>query len=146
MEQQHEIKTQADAVLHFIQKLDIEMLDMVLEPDRIYQKFEKPHFVKLLGDAFNEFIEAGDTYLNRFPGQCNDRECHFKWKGYTFIGNNSGNYFDLIIEIENGVVQDIFECHTFKCYDEKFLRNNLIQIFKFPKMQIEYYDDIPPEE
>jgi hypothetical protein len=32
-----DIKTQSDAVLHFLQHLDIEMVDSVLEPNRTYQ-------------------------------------------------------------------------------------------------------------
>jgi hypothetical protein len=43
------IKTQSDAVLHFLQRLDIEMIDSVLEPNRTYQDFENHIFVQKLG-------------------------------------------------------------------------------------------------
>ena len=125
-----DIKTQSDAVLHFLQHLDIEMIDSVLEPNRTYQDFEKNTFVQKLGYALDEFIQSGDTYLNRFPGQCNSEICNYKCKGFTFIGNNSGNYFDLIIDIKEGVVQDIYECSLFKCFNQIVSKNNRIEIDK----------------
>ena len=125
-----DIKTQSDAVLHFLQHLDIEMIDSVLEPNRTYQDFEKNTFVQKLGYALDEFIQSGDTYLNRFPGQCNSEICNYKCKGFTFIGNNSGNYFDLIIDIKEGVVQDIYECSLFKCFNQLVSKNNRIEIDK----------------
>lgn len=124
------IKTQSDAVLHFLQHLDIEMIDSVLEPNRTYQDFEKNTFVQKLGYALDEFIQSGDTYLNRFPGQCNSEICNFKCIGFSFIGNNSGNYFDLIIDIKEGVVQDIYECSLFKCFNQIVSKNNRIEIDK----------------
>lgn len=125
-----DIKTQSDAVLHFLQRLDIEMIDSVLEPNRTYQDFEKNTFVQKLGYALDEFIQSGDTYLNRFPGQCNSEICNYKCKGFTFIGNNSGNYFDLIIDIKEGVVQDIYECSLFKCFNQIVSKNKRIEIDK----------------
>jgi hypothetical protein len=73
-------KTQADAVLYFLQCLDIAMISNVLDDKKTYQNFEKPLFIKKLGSALDEFIEAGDTYLNRYDGVCNsndpkDRDC-----------------------------------------------------------------------
>ena len=109
------LKTQVDAVLYFLQRLDIDMVSSVLEDNRTYQNFAKPFFIKNLNDALDEFIEAGDTYLNRYNGSCNSKSCNYKCKGYTFVGNNSGNYFDLIIDVKDGVVNDIYECFNFKC-------------------------------
>ncbi len=125
-----DIKTQSDAVLHFLQHLDIEMIDSVLEPNRTYQDFEKNTFVQKLGYALDEFIQSGDTYLNRFPGQCNSEICNYKCKGFTFIGNNSGHFFDLIIDIKDGVVIDIYECTLFKCLAKGLSKNNRIVIDK----------------
>lgn len=108
------LKTQADAVLYFLQRLDIGMLKMILEDNRTYQDFEKPLFIKKLGNALDEFIENGNTYLNRYEGFCNSEMCNFKCKGFSFIGNKSGHYFDLIIDIKKGVVHDIYECNNFE--------------------------------
>lgn len=123
-----DIKTQADAVLHFLQNIDIGMLDSILEPNRTYQDFEKNVFIQKLGYALDEFIQSGDTFLHRFPGQCDSEFCNYKCKGFTFLGNKSRNYFDLIVDIKGGVVHDIYECGAFKCFDAAFARNRRIII------------------
>jgi hypothetical protein len=124
------LKTQVDAVLYFLQRLDIDMVSRVLEDKRTYQNFAKPLFIKKLKDALDEFIEAGDTYLNRYNGSCNSKSCNYKCKGYSFVGNNSGNYFDLIIDVKDGAVNDIYECFSFKCEDERVNKNEYIVVDK----------------
>jgi hypothetical protein len=124
------LKTQADAVLYFLQRLDIDMVSSVLEDNRIYQNFTKPLFIKKLDAALDEFIEAGDTYLNRFNGACNSKSCNYKCKGYSFIGNNSGNYFDLIVDVKGGTVIDIYECIKFKAEIKGAKKNSRIAIDK----------------
>jgi hypothetical protein len=124
------LKTQVDALLYFLQHLDIAMVSSVLEDNRTYQNFGKPLFIKKLEDAIDEFIEAGDTYLNRYKGSCNSKSCNYKCKGYSFVGNNSGNYFDLIIDVKDGIVNDIYECFSFKCEDEGIHKNEHIVVDK----------------
>jgi hypothetical protein len=123
------LKTQVEAVLYFLQRLDITMVSSVLEDSR-YQNFEKPLFIKKLGAALDEFIEGGDTYLNRYDGVFNSKTCNFNCKGYSFVGNNSANYFDLIFEVKDGVVNDIYECIKFKCETHGVNRNEWIEINK----------------
>jgi hypothetical protein len=124
------LTTQADAVLYFLQSLDIDMVNAVLEDNRTYQDFEKQVFIQKLDYALDEFIQAGDTFLHRFNGFCNSEICNYKCKGFTFIGNNSGYYFDLIIDIKDGVVHDIYECTLFKCLANGLSKNNRIEIDK----------------
>ncbi len=122
------IQSQSDAVLHFLQNLDIDMIDAVLEDNRTYQELEKHVFIQKLGYAFDEFINAGDKFLNLHPGFCNSKICNFKCAGFSFIGNNSGNYLDLIVDIKEGVVHDIYECTKFKCFDGIVPKNRCIYL------------------
>jgi hypothetical protein len=124
------LQTQVDAVLYFLQRLDTNMVSTVLEDYRTYQNFAKPLFIKKLDDALDEFIEVGDTYLNRYEGFCNSKSCNYKCKGYSFVGNNSGNYFDLIIDVKDGVVHDIYECFSFQCENPGIEKNQFIVIDK----------------
>ena len=39
------LKTQLDAVVHFIERLDIEMINVILDDDRRYQNMEKYMFI-----------------------------------------------------------------------------------------------------
>ena len=124
------LQTQVDAVLYFLQRLDIDMVSSVIEDNRTYQNFAKPLFIKKLEEALDEFIEAGDTYLNRYNGSCNSKSCNYKCKGYSFIGNNSGNYFDLIVDVKDGTVIDIYECIKFKAEIKGAKKNRRIEIDK----------------
>ena len=107
------IDTQADAVIYFIQRLDVEMVKDILD-ERTYQGFEKSIFINKLGIAIDEFIESGDTFLDSYNGYCNSKDCNFKCSGLKFIGNKSGKYMSLIIEIKEDKVVDIYECGNLK--------------------------------
>ena len=124
------LKTQAQAVVHFIQQLDIEMVDSLLDDTLEYQDMRKDIFINKLGHAFNEFIESGDTCLNSTKGFCDSVICNYKCKGLSFVGNNSGNFIDLIVEIEDGKVLDIYECTYFKTKEDIAEKNKRIEIDK----------------
>ena len=59
--------------------------------------------------------------------------CNYKCKGFSFVGNNSGNYMDLIIEIEDGKVIDMYECTYFKTKIETEIKNKRVEIDKMIK-------------
>lgn len=58
------LHTQADAVIYFFQRLDIDMVSDILEDNRTYQDFEKLLFNHKLGNAFEEFVKAGNILYN----------------------------------------------------------------------------------
>lgn len=122
------LQTQEDAVLYFLQRLDSLMVSSVLDDGRTYQDFAKPLFIKKLDTAMDAFIAAGDTYLNRYQGTCNSRICNFNCAGYSFVGNKSGTYFDLIIDVKEGVVHDIYECSDFNCDSTSVVKKRRIEL------------------
>ncbi|OAB30564.1 hypothetical protein SAMN05444395_11143 [Flavobacterium fryxellicola] len=130
VEEPRQLNTQADAILYFLQNLDIDMLNSILEDNRTYQNFDKKKFISKLDDAMDEFLKYGDTFLHMHSGYCNSEKCNFKCKGYTFIGNKSNNYFDLIFDIKEGIVNDIYECTKFKCNEKGLNKNIQIEIDK----------------
>ena len=107
------IKTQADAFVYFLQRLDMEMVNDILD-EHTYQDFEKSVFINKLGIAIDEFMKSGDTFLNCYNGYCNSKDCNFNCSGFKFIGNKSRKYMSLIIEIKEGKVIDAYECGDFK--------------------------------
>ena len=129
------LETQADAVLHFFAKLDIEMINELLDSDKTYSDLEKEVFIKKLGIAFDEFIEAGDDYLKLYPGKCSSDECDScGCTGFSFLGNRSGNFMDLVIKIETGRIVDIYDCSDFKSaiYKRNFTKRVKIDPLEFP--------------
>lgn len=127
---ENKLHTQADAVLHLLQNLDIEMLDAILEEEHTYQDMNKSVFIQKLGIALDKFMETGDTYLRRFEGHCNSEFCNYKCRGFSFIGNSSGNYMDLVVDIKDGVVHDMYECSEFAIHGREVKKRTRINIDK----------------
>jgi hypothetical protein len=105
------LNTQAEAVLHFICRLDIDMVNELLDAERTYADLPKVRFIEKLGVAFNKFIHAGDESLSLEAGFCSSLECdNCGSLGYTFVGNVSGHFLDLVVVEEEGKIIDIFDC------------------------------------
>lgn len=120
------LKTQEDAFVHFMQQLDIDMIDAILDAEKTYQDFSKGIFIRSLATALDEFRCFGDTKLRSTPGEC--AGCEKGCKGISFIGNKSRNYLDLIIKTEEGNIEDIFECAEFKNSDDTLKKKRRIYI------------------
>jgi hypothetical protein len=56
----------------------------------------------------------GDTGLEMYPGACIGCEKNKGCTGYSFVGNKTGNYMNVIIKADDNRVLDIFECSSFK--------------------------------
>ena len=117
---------QVFAVMHFIQHMDIDILNEILLENREYHCSSKPYFIDKLDKAFQKFREAGDTFLIRYSSIYGNELDNKKHKIFTFIGNHSKNYFDLKIVIIGGVVQDIFQFTNLKM--PRLKRNEEVRI------------------
>jgi hypothetical protein len=127
-----ETKTHLEAVIHFIEKMNIQKLDELLLLNR-YAGISKSKFLTELKGVFQEFNDAGDTVLYASQGVC--KGCKVGCSGYTFLSNKSRNYIDLVIVSENDKVTDIYECNQFK--NERYVKSMLGKRIKF------YNDDMP---
>lgn len=123
------ITTQEEALIHFIQTMDIEMINAYLDDDLTYQDFEKYVFISKLQIAFDKFRNCGDMKLFTYAGKCNS--CNKGCKGFSFVGNISNNYMDVVIESTDGKIKDLYECADFKNDTAVFTKNKRIYINKF---------------
>jgi hypothetical protein len=120
----YNIKDQASAIKYFIEQMDIEMIEAFLDVNKTYQDMQKDTFLSKLNNVFEFFKLSGDTYLASYQGKCNN--CFKNKIGYTFIGNYSFNYISIIVDSENGNINDMFECSDFKNNDQyQFLNKKL---------------------
>ena len=129
------LETQADAVLHFFEKLDVDMINELLDSDRTYSDLDKAIFIQKLGVAFDQFLEAGDDQLELYSGKCDSEECDScGCSGFSFFGNRSGNFMDLVVKIEGGRITDIYDCSDFKADtpERKFDKRVKIDRIEFP--------------
>ena len=115
------ITNQLEAIIYFIQKLDLEMVEMILKDDLTYQDLEKKKFIQILRDGFFEFNEAGDEYLNVYKTSCNS--CNKGKLAYLFVGNKSKNYMCFYFDTKNGEIDDMYECNWFK-FNKDFVELN----------------------
>lgn len=122
------IKTHADSVIHFIKNLDIDMVDDLLDEKYTYQDVKKNIFIQQFSLAFDEFIAAGDTQLKVSNGFCSEFICNNQSSGFRFSSKSSGLYFDLIMDIEDGKVIDIYECNSFLCLSSDTNANERVRI------------------
>ena len=108
-------KTQFEAVVHFIQQMDIEMLKDILDDKLTYQHTEKYLFINMLDTAFNTIKKSGNTFLITHKGRCTNSGCPNNAKGYSFRGELTGAHIDLIIVESGGLVKNIYECGSLRC-------------------------------
>ena len=89
------------------------MLDAFLDMKQ-YQDMPKKTFMTLLARAFETMKKSGEASLEMYPGICTGC-AENKWcTGFSFVGNRTGNYMNMIIKEDQGRVTDIFECSSFK--------------------------------
>lgn len=106
------MKTHDEAIVHFFSKMDIEMLDTFMREEQ-YQDMAKPRFLKLLDSAFEIMKGLGDEHLETYPGACIGCAANKGCTGFSFVGNKTGNYLNMVVKTEDDQVIDIFECSTF---------------------------------
>jgi hypothetical protein len=128
------INNQASAVIYFMQQLDVEMVEQLLDSQKQYSDLEWAIFISKLNNVFNIFLAAGDSHLLIKSGTCTADECNnLGCSGYTFKGNNSGYYLDLVVIVKDGIIEDMFDCNILNVGEpnrpyEKKLRINRLEL------------------
>lgn len=134
------LKTQLDAVIHFITKMDSDMISTLLSDQYTYQDFTKTLFIRKLGDLFWEFSQLGDFQLIKERGECYGCSCGVK--GYSFIGNKSKSFIDIVFIVnEHGQILDIYECGEFFNKTSKLKKKNRLYLDKNVDFEFEDEDD-----
>jgi len=103
-------KSQYAAIVYFIERMNIDKIDELLDYQE-YSDKDKPIFIEMLKGAFERFKEAGNNRLYREAGEC--KGCNNGCKGFAFIGNNDGSHIELVMEKTNDRVKDIYYCNIF---------------------------------
>jgi hypothetical protein len=107
--------TKKELIIHHFEKMNIRMLDILLDDSKTYQCTPKDFFLEKLELAFNEFRNLNDTYLSSYKGKCCNKECsNHGCSGFSFVGNVSGRSIDLIFEDTDTDFADIYQCFGFE--------------------------------
>jgi hypothetical protein len=108
-------KSKKQLIIESIQNMDLDMLDMLLDDEKVYQGTTKKIFIEKIEDIFQWFKREGNTFLHSYNGKCSKPDCINKGcSGVFFIGNLKKFHIDLIFkEIDNEII-DVFQCDNFK--------------------------------
>lgn len=116
-------KTKKEWILEGFQKMNWNMLDVLLDENLTYQGAKKEVFLEKINDMFSEFKESGDTFLSTHQGFCSSDQCPNKGcRGYSFVGNTSNKYISFIFEELNDDIKDIYHCSGFSTDDSSVKR------------------------
>jgi len=116
-------------ILKAFQTMDIDSLSVLLDNNKTYQCATKAVFIQKIKTIFSQFKSLGDTFLIIRAGACVDCNCpNFNSSGYSFIGDNSGNYLDLIFDESGEDVRDIYQCSYFENYIDTSEKNESFYI------------------
>ena len=106
--------TQRDAFVHFFKRMDLEMIDLILERET-YMEIPKAKFIGRLEQAFGMFKGLSDLHLIENHGTCLGKGCdHFLDRAIEFVGNRSGYRLSLVLVVKDGKIDDISECAKFR--------------------------------
>jgi hypothetical protein len=114
------------AIKNYICQMDIEMLDAFLDDNRRYQLHTKSEYLQKLAVVFENFKTNGDTHLIPYEGRCNN--CDPRKTGYTFVGNQSGNYVNIIFIIGGGELINFDECSDLNIKRPDVILKNKIEL------------------
>ncbi len=119
------LNTQLDAVLYYMQIMDIDMLGTLLDRQAQYQDMDKDIFLSRLDVVFQTFKDQGAVYLTKHKGKCTG--CSPFGIGYLFKGNVGQRHIAFIFVIDQEKnISDFYECSEFTKGQELDLDNRIV--------------------
>lgn len=112
------MKDHKDLIIDGFRKMDVSMLEILLDDKLTYQEVSKAVFLKKLDSVFKKLKAKGDTFLISYRGVCvgcSNKGCG----GYSFVGNHSRTFLDLVFEEDIERFTDIYSCHDLATDDKK---------------------------
>ena len=119
-------RTQYQAIVYFIERMNINKIDELLDYHE-YSDKEKSVFIGLLDQAFTKFKNTGNERLYGRKGIC--KGCNYGCKGFSFIGGNDDSHIELVMEESDDRVKDIYHCNIFSYSEGKPPSGPRIQLY-----------------
>ncbi len=106
--------TKKERILAAFERMDVGMLDILLDDDLQYQCSKKEVFLEKLSKMFTRLKSEDNTSLAARRGKCKSTECpNTGCSGYAFVANKSEKYISLIFEEQGDNFTDIYNCNDF---------------------------------
>lgn len=100
-------------ILNYFTSMNIEGLHMHLKATYSYQETSKEIFLAALEKTFKSLgLDNSELFISR--GMCCSETCgNMHNRGFRFIGNKTKDYLDLIFDIKEDDIIDIYSCAEF---------------------------------
>ena len=121
--------TQKEELVLAISSMDINDIEALLFDSYRYQDASKKVYIKKLSDLFSKYKKFGDSRFIVKDGCCNSKTCHNNGcNGYSFVGNVSKNYFNLLFSETGNNFSEIDYCYDFKIDDLSEVLNDEVRL------------------
>lgn len=102
-------------IIQAFSEMNISLLDVLLDDTNTYQKATKETFLEKMNVVFEQFKQSKDTALLPYVGKCNSDSCKNKGcAGFSFVGNHSNSFVDLVFNETENDIKDIYCCCNMK--------------------------------
>ena len=120
--------TQKDIVLESIKQMDMNRLQLVLDHRYTYFGATKEMFLNKLNKIFEVYQKKGDNILDMHKAFCPCKICNLPNRfGFTFLGNVSRGYMNLVFILKQERIIDIYTCtnmyeknEIYVCYELEY--------------------------
>lgn len=120
--------SKTETVVKAIEKMNIDLLDLILNTNKSYMDVSKEQFLSKLSSEFGKLKNKGITEFNNVSkGNC--QKCYKDYSGYTFSTKNN-DYLDLLFLEKENEITDIIQCTKFNNEDKLTKENNIFLYFK----------------
>lgn len=105
-----------EQIVKAISEMDIETLEPLVE--KKLTPTNKRKFISDIEEEFNKFKSTKDTHLIAYAGKCDRNYCHnYCTNGYSFTGNTSKNFLNLVFKEKHSGYLEICKCNDFNVDD-----------------------------
>ena len=112
-------------IIQAFSEMNISLLEVLLNDNRTYQNATKETFLEKMNVVFELFKQSEDTALIPYDGKCNSDCCkNMGCTGFTFIGNHTNSFIDLVFDETENDFKDIYCCCNMKTKDPDVKKDN----------------------
>lgn len=131
------MENKKDLIIKAFEKLDANMLDVLLNDDQPYQDVSKARFVAELKKYFWEMKSINYSVFDykAYKGVC--QNCSKGKTGYSFVNSEGHSFMSMVFEESEDDFTDIYKCGSF-CTENKEIEEEMTGIFFYKDDEVTY--------
>ena len=131
------MENKKDLIIKAFEKLDANMLDVLLNDDQPYQDVSKDLFVAELKKYFWEMKSENYSVFDykACKGVC--QNCSKGKTGYSFVNSEGHSFMSMVFEESEDDFTDIYKCGSF-CTENKEIEEEMTGIFFYKDDEVTY--------